>query len=166
MLETLVVTLREGMEAALVVGIILAYLAKTQRLALKRYVYMGIVLALVGSVLAAAAIMAIAGGKESELMEGTLYFVAAIFIATMLIWMHSTNKRIRGDVEAGVENAFTRSQALGLVTFTFLMIFRRGLRWSSSSPPRPGNWVLRAWWAAFWVWALRSRSTTSLRKGV
>ena len=125
MFETLTITLREGIEAALVIGIILAYLGKTNKEALKKYVYAGIIAAVVGSIATALAIQMLLA-EWSEFMEGLMFFIAAFFLGTMLIWMHRTSKHIREDVEVGIESAFDKSQAFGVLALTFFMIYREG----------------------------------------
>ncbi|MFZ3169473.1 MAG: Fe-S-containing protein [Candidatus Methanoperedens sp.] len=125
MFETLTITLREGIEAALVIGIILAYLGKTNKEALKKYVYAGIIAAVVGSIATAIAIRMLLA-EWSEFMEGLMFFIAAFFLATMLVWMHRTSKHIRQDVEQGIESALDKWQALGVLALTFFMIYREG----------------------------------------
>ncbi|MCZ7400440.1 MAG: Fe-S-containing protein [Candidatus Methanoperedens sp.] len=125
MFETLTITLREGIEAALVIGIILAYLGKTGKQALKKYVYAGITAAVAGSIATALAIQALMA-EWSEFMEGLMFFIAAFFLATMLFWMHRTSKHIKQDIEAGVESVFNKWQALGVLALTFFMIYREG----------------------------------------
>ena len=125
MFETLTITLREGIEAAIVVGIILAYIGKTDKEALKKYVYVGIIAAVAGSVATAVAIQMLLA-EWSEYMEGLMFFIAAFFLGTMLIWMHRTSKHIRQDIEQGVENAFNKWQAVGVLALTFFMIYREG----------------------------------------
>ncbi len=125
MFETLTITLREGIEAALVIGIILAYLGKTNKQALKKYVYAGIIAAVAGSIATAVAIQMLMA-EWSEFMEGLMFFIAAFFLGTMLIWMHRTSKYIRQDIERGMESAFNKWQALGVLALTFFMIYREG----------------------------------------
>ncbi len=125
MFETLTITLREGIEAALVIGIILAYLGKTNKLALKKYVYAGIIAAVAGSIATAIAIQMLLA-EWSEFMEGLMFFIAAFFLGTMLIWMHRTSKHLKQDIEQGVESAFGKWQALGVLALTFFMIYREG----------------------------------------
>lgn len=125
MFETLTITLREGIEAALVIGIILAYLGKTSKQALKKYVYAGIIVAVAASIATAVAIQMLLA-EWSEFMEGLMFFIAAFFLGTMLVWMHRTSKHIRQDVEQGVESAFNKWQALGVLALTFFMIYREG----------------------------------------
>ncbi len=125
MFETLTITLREGIEAALVIGIILAYLGKTNKQALKKYVYAGIIAAVAGSIATAIAIQMLLA-EWSEFMEGLMFFIAAFFLGTMLIWMHRTSKHLKQDIEQGVESAFDKWQALGVLALTFFMIYREG----------------------------------------
>lgn len=125
MFETLTITLREGIEAALVIGIILAYLAKTNKQALKKYVYAGIIAAVAGSIATAIAIQMLLA-EWSEFMEGLMFFIAAFFIGTMLLWMHRASRHIKQDIEQGVEGAFNKWQALGVLALTFFMIYREG----------------------------------------
>ncbi|MCX9012812.1 MAG: Fe-S-containing protein [Candidatus Methanoperedens sp.] len=125
MFETLTITLREGIEAALVIGIILAYLGKTNKLALKKYVYAGIVAAVAGSIATAIAIQMLKT-EWNEFMEGLMFFITAFFLATMLLWMHRTSKHIRKDIEQSMERVMSKWQALGILALTFFMIFREG----------------------------------------
>jgi FTR1 family protein len=125
MFETLTITLREGIEAALVIGIILAYFVKTNKPELKKYVYAGIIAAVAGSIATAVAIQMLKA-EWSEFMEGLMFFVAAFFLATMLLWMHRTSKHIKQDIEHGVESALSKWQAIGVLALTFFMIYREG----------------------------------------
>ncbi|HEY9205088.1 MAG TPA: Fe-S-containing protein [Candidatus Methanoperedens sp.] len=125
MFETLTITLREGIEAALVIGMILAYLGKTNKQGLKKYVYAGIIAAIAGSIATAIAIQMLLA-EWSEFMEGLMFFIAAFFMGTMLIWMHLTSKHIRQDIEQGIESAFNKWQAVGVLALTFFMIYREG----------------------------------------
>ncbi len=125
MFETLTITLREGIEAALVIGIILAYLGKTNKQALKKYVYAGIIAAVAGSI-ATAIVIQMLKIEWSDFMGGLMYFITAFFLATMLIWMHRTSKHIRQDIEQSMESALSKWQALGVLVLTFFMIYREG----------------------------------------
>ena len=131
MIESLVITLREGIEAALVVGIILAYLAKTQRTALNRYVYVGLGLAVAASIGVAAFFQAIGFDPENEVLEGAMLGIGGIFVATMVLWMARTAKNIKRHMEARLESLTGqdegRAMGLGLLAFTFFMVFREGV---------------------------------------
>ncbi len=125
MFETLTITLREGIEAALVIGIILAYLGKTNKQTQKKYVYAGIIAAVAGSI-ATAVVIQLLKAEWSDFVGGLMFFVAAFFLATMLIWMHRTSKHIKQDIEQGIEGALNKWQTLGVLALTFVMIYREG----------------------------------------
>lgn len=84
-MEALVITLREGIEAALVIGIILAYLNRTGQAALNRYVYAGLVLAVLASIGGAVGFSLVGFDPENEVLEGTLLAVAAVLVATLVL---------------------------------------------------------------------------------
>lgn len=131
MVESLVITLREGIEAALVLGIILAYLGKTGRTSLNRYVYVGLGLAVIASIAVAWVFQAIGFDPENEVLEGTMLGVGGVFVASMVIWMARTARGMKRDMESRLEGIVsqdaTKGMALGLLGFTFFMVFREGV---------------------------------------
>lgn len=118
--ESFVILLREGVEAALVIAILLSVLARSGRLDLYRPVYSGIALALVGSVGAAVALETFP--VNGEAYEGVLYWVSAAFVGSMLWWMHRRSRELRSSIEGRV--ATGGAWAVG--AFAFLMVFREG----------------------------------------
>ena len=128
MFEALVVTLREGVEAALVVGIILAYLKKTGRENLARSVFQGLAAGVAGS-LGCAVLFARLGIAE-EAYEGWLMLLGSLFVASMVYWMWRTAKGLKREIEQRVEAIASRSSgavAAGLFLLTFLLILREGV---------------------------------------
>jgi high-affinity iron transporter len=137
MFEALVVTLREGIEAALVVGIILVYLRKTGRETLGRPVYWGLAAGILGS-LGCAAVVAVLGVQEEE-YEGWLMIASAVLVTTMVIWMLRSGRRLKQTIEARVDAIAGRGAptggdtgesfgvAAGLFGLTFVMVLREGL---------------------------------------
>ena len=125
MLEALTVTLREGVEAALIVGITLAYLAKIGRPDLRKPVYAALAAALLASVGVAVTLSRTA--YNQDLFEGWVMLAAAFFVATMIVFMMRTARRLKGDIEAKVESLAGRSSRLGLFAFIFLMVLREGV---------------------------------------
>lgn len=127
MLSAFLIALREGVEAALVVGIVLVYLSRTGRANLARWVWGG-VSAAVGSSLAIA--IALERWKVSEDgFEGVLLLVAAVFVVTMIVWMNRVARHLKKEIEARVEKHAAKSEfsaGLGLATFVFLMVVREG----------------------------------------
>jgi len=131
-MEAFVITLREGMEAALVIGLVLAYLNRTGRAALRRWVYAGLGLAALASILGAIGFGLIGLDPENEILEGMLLAFAAIFVFSLVVWMWRAARGIRQHVEGRLESLTapavqTRRQSWGLLAFVFFMIFREGV---------------------------------------
>jgi high-affinity iron transporter len=127
LLSAFLVALREGVEAALVVGIVLVYLARTGRTYLSRYVWGGVAAAV--SLSLAAAIILDRFNVNEDGFEGLMYLVAAFFVVTMVWWMNSVAKHLRKEIEAKVEKYAGRGGSAagwGIGLFVFLMVLREG----------------------------------------
>lgn len=127
MLASFLVALREGVEAALVVAIVLAYLRKTARISLQRWVYAGLALAVAASV--GGAVVFARYEVDEERFEGAVYLASALLCGSMLVWMALTAKAMKKEIESKID-ALSNSSAragLGLLLFTFLMVFREGV---------------------------------------
>lgn len=128
MFQSLVITLREGVEAALIVGIVLGYLRKTGRQAWNRVVFLGLYAAVMASLMAAYIVHRLAVAEDAY--EGWLMLVGAMFVASMVVWMWRTGKRLRQEIESKLSEISatpSRTAALGLFLFVFLMVFREGI---------------------------------------
>jgi len=127
LLSALLVALREGVEASLVVGIILVYLARTARTHLARFVWYGVGLS---AALSLAIAIALEHWRISEDgFEGLLLFVAAVFVVSMIFWMNRVARHLRKDIEQRVD-AYARAGAAagwGIFLFVFLMVLREGV---------------------------------------
>jgi len=126
--ESLVITLREGIEAALVVGIILGSLRKSGRDSLGRSVFLGLTTGLIASVVCAALFSALKVSEEAY--EGYLMIAGSFFVITMVIWMWKTAKGLKKEIETRVERISHRSGgavAAGLFLLTFLLVLREGV---------------------------------------
>jgi FTR1 family protein len=128
MLQAFIVTLREGVEAALIVGITLAYLAKIGRPELRKTVYAALAAAFLGSIGVAVAISRTHLNEDA--FEGWVMLAAAFFVVTMVIFMMKTGRKLKGEIEGRVgllaglgakKNAW-----FGLFIFVFLMVLREG----------------------------------------
>jgi FTR1 family protein len=123
--SALVVTLREGVEAALIVGITLVYLTKIGRPELRRTVYIALAAALVGSVAGAVALSYLPITQDS--FEGWVMLIAAVLVVGMIIFMMRTARRLKGEIESRVGTLAGAGSKWGLFAFVFLMVFREGI---------------------------------------
>jgi FTR1 family protein len=126
--ESLVITLREGIEAALVVGIIIGYLDKTGRPALRRTVLAGLGAGIAASLLCAWLVSTF--GVEEERYEGWLMLLGSVFVTTMVVWMWRAAKGLKRAIEARVESITARPSgavSAGLFLLTFLLVLREGV---------------------------------------
>ena len=128
MLQAFIITLREGVEAALIVGITLAYLAKIGRNELRKAVYAALAAAFLGSIGVAVVISRLNWNEDA--FEGWIMLAAAFFVITMVIFMMKTGRKLKGQIEGKVgllaglgaeKNAW-----VGLFFFVFLMVLREG----------------------------------------
>jgi high-affinity iron transporter len=127
MLSALLVALREGVEAALVVGIVLVYLNRSGRRALKVYAWAGVLLACAASVAAALLLQHWAISEDG--FEGLLMLLAAVLVVTMIVWMNRVARTLRKDIERRVEEyaqQSTRAAGWGVGAFVFFMVVREG----------------------------------------
>jgi high-affinity iron transporter len=125
MLQAFIITLREGVEAALIIGITLAYLAKIGRNDLRRSVYAALGAAFVGSVAVALVISRMQWNQD--IFEGAVMLVAAFFVITMIIFMMKTGRKLKGQIEGKVGLLARGDAWIGLFLFVFLMVLREGV---------------------------------------
>ena len=136
-LPTFVVTLREGFEAALVVGIVMACLKKAEQTELYRWVYLGILggviasvavgFLLAGSIAGVDAIGGIYAPVVKQLLEGIFGLVAIAMLSWMLLWMTKQAKSLKGEVEGAISSALNNNNA-GKAVFVliFIAVVREG----------------------------------------
>ena len=127
MLNSFVITLREGLEAFLIVAISLAYLRRTGRTHLVSAVHWGIGVSIVVSI---AAGLVLQQANNQALWEGILALVAAALVATLIVHMWRTGRRLKSEIEGRLEQSAAKTGAaafLGIFGFTLLMITREGM---------------------------------------
>ncbi|MBI2651414.1 FTR1 family protein [Candidatus Woesearchaeota archaeon] len=133
-LSSFLITSRETLEAALVVGIVLAYLIKTNNERYKKTVYYGIVAGIVFSILAAVLFTKLAGGfegKAEEVFEGITMLFAAFLLTTMIFWMLK-QRNIAGKIESKVADHIEKANinkryAYGLFILVAVAVLREGV---------------------------------------
>jgi FTR1 family protein len=125
MIDAFIITLREGVEAALIIGITLAYLAKINRPELRKVVYAALGVAVAASL--AGAVTISRTGINQDIFEGWIMLAAAFFVVTMVIFMMRTARKLKGEIEGRVGRLAADSSRLGLFAFVFLMVLREGV---------------------------------------
>ncbi|MBU2536202.1 MAG: FTR1 family protein [Chloroflexi bacterium] len=130
MLSALLITLREGLEAALIIGIILAYLSTTNNRKGFEPVWIGTSLAIVVSLVAGAVIYFSAGrleGRAEEIFEGIAMWTAAGVLTWMIFWMRKQAINIKGHLHAQIQSALGSGSTLGLLGLAFVAVVREGI---------------------------------------
>ncbi len=124
------ITFREVLEAALIISMVLAYLVRTGRNPLTRYVWYGVISAMTASITLGATIWwtyGILPGPIQLLFEGIAALIAVAVLSSMIYWMATKGKELRAEVEKKVEILTTRGAIFGLISFAFIAVFREGL---------------------------------------
>ncbi len=127
MLSAFLIALREGVEASLVVGIILVYLNRTGRSHLAKFVWAGVAAATALSLAVAVALDRFNISEDG--FEGLLLLVAAVFVVSMIVWMNRIASHFKRDIEDRVERYATKAGSAagwGIGLFVFLMVVREG----------------------------------------
>src|SRR5215212_7510361 len=126
-----VIVLREGFEAALMVGLILAFLNKTgQREQHGRAVWAGTAIAVASSVIIGAILFAAVGeleGQAEMLYEGTAMLFAASVVTWMVFWMRKQARTLGGHLRSQVSTALVAGGGFALASVAFVGVAREGL---------------------------------------
>jgi len=130
MLGTFIITWRETIEAALIVGILLAFLEKIGQSKQFRFVYWGAFGGVVGS-------LAFAGLSDymseffrdigQDLFEAAILFLATLVLTHMVVWMHHNAREIKGDLQKQAEQAISGNRLWALAVLAFIGVFREGV---------------------------------------
>jgi len=127
LLSAFLIALREGVEAALVVGIILVYLSRTGRSQLSRFVWAGVASATALSLAVAIALERFRISEDG--FEGLMLLIASFFVVTMIIFMNRVARHLKKEIEQKVESYAAkagRAAGWGIFLFVFLMVLREG----------------------------------------
>lgn len=124
------ITIREGLEAFLIIGILLGYLTKINQPQLRVHVWVGAGVAFLVSVLLAAVFQALAiqfEGEAAELFEAGIALLAVGVLTWMVLWMQHQSRRIKGELEHKVDAALSHGQTFALAGLAFVTVLREGL---------------------------------------
>jgi len=130
MLTSALITLREGLEAALIVGIVLGVLRKLGHMDRSKPVWVGVLAAVVVSVAAGLALNALGvafEGRGEEIFEGVAMLLAAGVLTWMIFWMQRQGRQIQAELESDVRRATTTGSARALFSLAFVAVVREGI---------------------------------------
>ena len=129
MIESFIITFRETLEVALIVGIILSYLVRTKQTRYNNVVYVGVAFGIVASIIGAFLFNYLAGGfsgRAEEIFEGIIMLVGAFLLTTMILWMMK-QKHIAVELEQKVATKIAETYKLGLFLLVFAAVLREGI---------------------------------------
>ena len=124
--SSFLITLREGLEASLVISILLTYLAKTNRRDENKSVWLGTIAATIACLIVGIAVYVLVDGLNGNVeyaVEGTLALAAMLVLTQMIFWMRANARNMTADLRKKVETSSKRA----LVTIAFVAVAREGL---------------------------------------
>jgi len=130
MVPGFLIALREGLEAALIVGITLSVLSKAGQERYRKWVWLGVGSAVILSVIVAGALQAFGAtleGRAEEIFEGATMLLAAGVLTWMIFWMYRQSQRYLDFIAQGVQQAASHSQRWGLFGIAFFAVLREGI---------------------------------------
>src|SRR4051795_8427609 len=133
MIPTFVITLREGVEASLIIGIIAAFLVKEGRRDAMRQMWMGIAIA-VALCIGVAVLLEVVGQqlpqKQQEGLETVVGLIAVTAVTYMIVWMRRHARGIKAQLEGDAASALAVGSTMALVGMAFLAVLREGFETS------------------------------------
>ncbi len=121
---------REGIEAVLVIVIILLYLKNTDQRFYYKYVFIGSILAIISSVIFAVVFTALFGGftgAGEQIFEGVAFIISGIFVLTLVLWMSKEGPKMKKHLEEKVEFSIESGRVFSIAILTFIIIIREGI---------------------------------------
>ena len=133
MLATFVIGLREGLEAALIVGIIAAFLKQSNRADAIRQVWIGVAIAVaicLGVGVALQLLRSELPQQQQEMLECVVAGIAVLMISYMILWMRRHSRDLRSSLQDAAGSALARGSAAALIVMAFLAVIREGFETS------------------------------------
>lgn len=129
-LAALLITFREGLEAALIVGILLGYVRRVTVRGAYRPIWLGVVAALLVSILVGAALQLLGAeleGRGEQFFEGCTMVLASAVLTYMVLWMRTQGREMRSDLEARLGRAAPGALRRAIFTVAFVAVVREGI---------------------------------------
>ena len=130
MLPTFVIGLREGLEAALIVGIVAAFLRQRGRRDLLRWVFAGVAASILLCVVVGVLLRLLSQNlpqRQQEGLETVIGLVAVAMVTYMVVWMRRHSRGLKGQLDRAAADALAVGSAWALVVMAFLAVLREGL---------------------------------------
>lgn len=130
MIAALLISLREGLEASLIVGIVFSYLRKTNQMRYRWHAWAGVAVAIAVSLVVALSIQIIGAeleGQMEQIFEGVMMLFAVIVLTWMIFWMRSQARSMKGELEAQLADVVHLGSPRGLFAVTFFAVAREGI---------------------------------------
>ena len=124
------ITFREGLEAALIIAIVLAYLRSLGRTDQFKYVFLGAISAIIISLIVAIGVFVSIGkleGRAEQLTEGSVSLLAAGVLTWMIFWMRSQSMTVGKDLRSNVDAALTKGTLVAMASVVFIGVLREGI---------------------------------------
>ncbi|MHA2086838.1 MAG: FTR1 family iron permease, partial [Promethearchaeota archaeon] len=121
---------REGIEAVLVIVIILLYLKNTKQRFYNKYVYIGSTLAIISSIIFAVIFTSLFGGfsgTAEQIFEGVAFIISGIFVMTLVLWMSKEGPKMKKNLEEKIEFSIESGRVLSIAVLTYIIIIREGI---------------------------------------
>ncbi|MBM7648893.1 high-affinity iron transporter [Bacillus ectoiniformans] len=129
--QAFLITLRESLEAILIVGLILSYLTRLKADKFKKWIYVGVLLALVSSFLVALVFQVVFTGFASfgseTYLKVTIMFASVFLLTHMVIWMKKESKGVNADMQEKIGAAVTAGSVSALIIHSYLIVVREGV---------------------------------------
>ena len=121
---------REGLEATLIIVILLLYLKNTNQNKYNKYIYIGSFLAIVLSILFAFTFTLLFGGftgTPEQIFEGIAFLISGIFILTLILWIGKEGPKMKENLEEKLEESIQKQKVFSILILTFVIILREGV---------------------------------------
>ena len=128
-----IISLREGIEAALIIAIMLSYLRKTNQTDLRKYVISGTIVAILASLGVATVVGLLWGifeGPMLNVFEGSVVLIAALLLTTMIVWMWNAGAKVTQEIEESMQMSVVQQSGIGLALLSFSLVVREGVELS------------------------------------
>ncbi|NHJ87780.1 MAG: hypothetical protein FK734_20125 [Asgard group archaeon] len=123
------ITLRESLEAALIIGILLTYLNKIGQKKNRKDIWIGAAVAILVSIGLALLFYFVLGGFDQyeNIIEGLAMIIAAAMLTWVIIWMMKTGKDLKGNLEEKINTTISGEKRFGLIFLAFMAVAREGI---------------------------------------